>query len=170
MTDVTRMEAVIENPYILVTNHTISSVKDIIGIFDQIAETGRKDVVVVANEVKGDALNVLVQNKMKGLLNIVTVRCPGTGDQKNKFLEDLAVVTGAAFVNRDLNMELENVSLGMLGQADRVVSKKNETMIVSGRGSKEEIARHIEKLKETKKNEKTDNAKNMITGRIARLS
>lgn len=170
VTDVARMEAIIEHPYILVTNHTISSVKDIIGIFDQIAESGRKDVVIVANEVKGDALNALVQNKMKGLLNIVTVRCPGTGDQKNKFLEDLAVVTGATFVNRDLDMDLESVSLNMLGQADRVVSKKNETMIVSGKGSKEEIARHVEKLKEMKRNEKTDNGKNMITGRIARLS
>lgn len=170
VTDQQKMEAIVNEPYILVTNHEISAVKDIVHIFDQIAKSGKKDVIIVADRMSGDALEALVLNKMKWLLNIVTVRAAGTGDEKEKFLTDLAIMTGAVFINKQVGMELGSVTLTDLGTANKVIATKDKCTIIGWGGSSESITSHIELLKSQKENAKHDTLKNKITGRIARMS
>jgi len=115
VTDTQRMEAVIENPYILVTDRKISSMKDILNILESAASQGKKDFVIIADDIEGEALTSLVLNKMRGVLNVVAIKAPGFGDRKKAVLEDIATVTGATLITADLGLKLENVGVEVLG-------------------------------------------------------
>jgi chaperonin GroEL len=109
------MESVMEQPYILITDKKISSLKDIIGILESLASSGRKNIVIIADDVEGEALTSLVLNKMRGAINVLTVKAPGFGDRKKEILKDIAAVTGATVITEELGLKLEEATVDMLG-------------------------------------------------------
>lgn len=134
VTDPQRMESIIEKPYILVTDKKISSLKDILQLVENIAMSGKKEFVIIADDVDGEALASLVLNKIRGILNVLAIKAPGFGDNKKELLKDIATVTGATVITEDLGLKLENATIDMLGQADKIISSKDTTIIVNGHG------------------------------------
>lgn len=130
VSDSARMEAVIEKPAILVTDKKISSLKDILKVLEELAASGKKDVVIIADDVEGEALASLVLNKMRGMLNVLAVKAPGFGDRKKEMLHDIAAVTGATVITEELGLKLDDATSMHLGKADKVVSTKDKTIIV----------------------------------------
>src|SRR3989344_5349752 len=126
ITDAERMEAAFENPYILVTNQKISAMNDIVPLMEKISKSGKKELVIVADDFEGEALATLIVNKLRGTFNTLAVKAPGFGDRKNEILEDIAIVTGAEFISEDRGLKLENADITMLGEATRVVSTRSE--------------------------------------------
>lgn len=147
VTNAERMEAALEDPYILLTDKKISSIQDILSALETVAKTGKKDLVIIADDIEGDALATLVVNKLRGILNVLAVKAPGFGDRKKEMLGDLAVVTGAQVISEELGLKLDHVELGQLGSARRVVATKDDTLIVEGKGSKENIDARIKQIK-----------------------
>lgn len=137
VTDAERMEAVLDNPYILVTDKKISSIKEILPILEKVIESGKKDVLVVAEEFEGEALATVVVNKLRGTFNLIATKIPGFGDRKKEMLEDIAIVTGGKVISSNLGLKLEEIDLSMLGQARRVVINKDKTIITEGKGRKQ---------------------------------
>ncbi|MGB9608811.1 MAG: chaperonin GroEL [Minisyncoccia bacterium] len=147
MTNPDRMEAVLEDPYILVTDKKISAVNDILHLLEKVVQSGKKELVIIADEVEGEALATLIVNKLRGVFNCLAVKAPGFGDRKKEMLEDIAIVTGASFISEDLGKKLENVELEDLGHAHKVISNKDTTTIVGGKGDKEQIEKRIAQIK-----------------------
>src|SRR3990167_1667498 len=116
------MEAVIEKPYILITDKKVSSLKDILKVLEELAASGKKEVVIIADDVEGEALASLVLNKMRGMLNVLAIKAPGFGDRKKEMLADLACVTGATVVTEELGLKLDDATIAMLGRADKIIS------------------------------------------------
>src|SRR5579871_4656482 len=143
VTDAERMEAALENPYILIYEKKISSMKDLLPLLEQITRTA-KPLVIIAEDVDGEALATLVVNKLRGTLNVAAVKAPGFGDRRKAMLEDIAVLTGGKAITEDLGIKLENVTLAMLGQAKKVTIDKDNTTIVDGAGSGDEIKARVE--------------------------
>jgi len=133
ITDPARMEAVVEKPYIIITDKKISSIKELLPLLEQIAATGKKDIVIIADDIEGEALATLVLNKLRGVLNVLAVKAPGFGDRKKEILKDIAAVTGGQVISEELGLKLENATLDMLGQADKVIADKDKTIIVGGK-------------------------------------
>ena len=146
VTDATRLEAVYDKPFILVTDKKISSVKEILPIIEKLATSGQKHLVMVAEDVDGEALGVLVLNKLKGVFNTVAVKAPGFGDRQKQTLEDIAILTGATLISSDQGQSLENMELDMLGQARRVIVSKDETTLIEGSGSSEAVSSRIKQI------------------------
>jgi len=170
ITDAEKMRAEIEKPYILITDQKISSVKSFLPILEKLATEGRKDILVIADDIEGEALATLVVNKLKGVLNAVAVKAPGFGDRKKQILEDIAVVTGGTVISEDKGMKLENTEVSMLGRADRVVCTKDNTTIVGGRGAKEEINKRISQIKLAIDEADSDFDKEKLQERLGKLS
>ncbi len=147
MTDAARQEAVIEHPYILITDKKISSIQEILPVLESMAATGKKDLVIIAEDVDGEALATLVVNKLRGVLNVLAVKAPGFGDRRKEMLADIAVVTGGQVVSEDLGIEMKNVKLEVLGQARKIVSDKDTTTIIEGKGTQATIKARVEQIK-----------------------
>jgi chaperonin GroEL len=170
ITNQERMEAVLEDPYILVSDKKISSVQDLLPILEKVIQSGKKELVIVAEEVEGEALATLVVNKLRGVFNVLAVKAPGFGDRRKEMLQDIAVVTGASFISEDLGKKLENVELSDLGHAHRVVATKDDTTIVGGKGDKKAIEDRIAQIKAQIKKTDSDFDREKLQERLGKLS
>jgi chaperonin GroEL len=170
ITNSDRMEAVLENPYILVTDKKISSIKEILPILEKVAESGKKDMVIISEELEGEALATLILNKIRGTFNVLAVKAPGFGDRKKDMLQDIAVVTGATFIAEDLGKKLENIELSELGHAKKVISDKDNTTIVSGAGEKQSVADRVKQIKLQIENTDSSFDKEKLQERLGKLA
>lgn len=170
ITNPERMESTLKDPYILITDRKISSIQDLLPILEKIAATGRKELVIIADDVDGEALTTLVVNKLRGGFSALAVKSPGYGDRKKDILADIAIVTGGEVISEELGRKLEDVTLDMLGRASRVVSTKDKTIIVDGKGKKAKVDERIAQMR--KEHERTESKydKEKIEERIAKLS
>lgn len=147
VTNPDRMEAVLEDPYILITDKKISSIQDILPLLEKLAKSGKKELVIIAEDIEGDALATLVVNRLRGAFNALAVKAPGFGDRRKEMLEDIAIVTGGKVISEEVGLKLESTEIEMLGKAHRVVADKDNTTIVGGRGKKENIEKRISQLR-----------------------
>jgi len=170
ITDVERMEAVYEDPYILITDKKLSSLQEILPILEKIVGTGKKELVIIADEIEGDALATLVVNKLRGIFNTLAVKAPGFGDRRKEMLEDIACVTGAQVISEEVGKKLENIELNQLGSARKVVSTKENTTIVEGKGEKEVIDARIKQIRKELQTTDSDFDKEKLQERLAKLA
>ncbi len=170
VTNSERMESVYEDPYILITDKKISSIRDIIGLLEKISKSGKRDLVIIAEDVDGDALATLVVNKLRGNFNALAVKAPGFGDRKKDLLEDIAIVTGAQVISEDKGVKLDSVELTVLGRARRVVSDKDKTVIVGGKGKKTEIDKRVVNIKNQISKATSEFDKEKLQERLAKLA
>ncbi|MCD6270785.1 chaperonin GroEL [bacterium] len=170
VTDTEHMKAEVEDPYILITDRKISSLQDILPVLEKVANTGKKDLVIIADEIEGDALATLVVNKLRGVLNCLAVKAPGFGDRKKEMLQDIAVVTGGKVISEETGMKLESVQLEDLGRARKVVSTKDNTTIIEGKGKKEDIEARIQQIRNQIKETESEFDKEKLQERLGKLS
>lgn len=170
MTDSSRQEAIIENPYILLTDKKISSVQEIVPMLEGLAKQGKKDIVIIAEDIDGEALATLVVNKLRGVLNVLAVKAPGFGDRRKALLADIAVLTGAQVVSEDLGIELKNVGVDMLGKARKIVADKDNTTVIDGVGKKSDIEARIAQIKAEIDRSDSDYDKEKLQERLAKLA
>ena len=170
VTNQERMEAVLEDPYVLVTDKKISSIQEILQLLEKIVASGKKELLIVADDVEGEALTTLVLNKLRGVFNVLAVKAPGFGDRKKEMLQDVAVVTGATFISEELGKKLESVELEDLGRAHRVASTKDTTTIVGGKGEKKDIETRVAQIKAQIKKTDSDFDKEKLQERLGKLA
>ena len=169
ITDADKMEAVIEDPYILVTDLGVAGVQDMLPILQGLAEVS-KNLVLIAGEIEGDALAILVANNLRGSLNILAIKAPGFGDSKGETLEDIAILTGATLISEGTGRKLDSVTVEDLGRADKVVSTKTETIVVGGKGKPKLIKQRVASLRAQVKEASSNYAKEKVAERVARLA
>lgn len=170
VSDPERMEAVLDDPYILITDKKITSIQEIVPILEKIVKTGVKDILIIAEGLEGDALATLVVNKLRGTFNALAVKCPGFGDKKKDMLQDIAIVTGGQVISEDLGMKMESIELVQLGRARKIISSKDNTTVVEGKGKKTEIEKRIQQIKNQIANEESSYEKDKLQERLAKLS
>lgn len=170
VTNPERMESEYQGAYILITDKKISSIQDILPVLEKVATTGKKELVIIAEDVDGEALATLVVNKLRGVFHTLAVKAPGFGDRRKAMLQDIAILTGGKVVSEEIGLKLENVDLHDLGQARKVVSDKEHTTIVEGHGEKSAIGDRVKQLQVELNNTSSDFEKEKLQERIAKLS
>jgi chaperonin GroEL len=169
VTDQERMEAVLEDPYILIANQKIGSVRDMLPVVEQVVQSG-KPLLIIAEDVEGEALATLVVNKLRGTLNAAAVKAPGFGDRRKRMLEDIAILTGGEVITEEMGLKLENTTVEQLGRARRVVIAKDNTTIIDGAGDPEQIKGRINQIKVEIDNTDSDFDREKLQERLAKLS
>ncbi len=170
ITNTERMEAEYKEPYILITDNKISSANDIVPLLEKMNQAGKKDLVIIADEVEGEALATLVVNKLRGTFNALAIKAPGFGDKRKEMLEDIATVTGGKVITEDIGLKLENVEINMLGESDKVIATKENTTIVGGKGNEAEIKERIDQIKAQIEQSDSDFDKEKLQERLAKLT
>ena len=170
ITDAEKMTADYEEPYILITDKKISSLQEILPVLEKVAQAGKKELVIIADEVEGDALATLVVNKLRGIFNTLAVKAPGFGDRRKEMLEDIAVVTGGQLISEEVGLKLENITLAQLGRARRVVATKENTTIIEGKGEKEKIDAKTKQIKKELQTTESEFDKEKLQERLAKLA
>jgi len=170
VTNTEKMEASLENPYILITDKKISAVQDILPIIEKIVQQGRREIVIIAEDVDGEALATLVVNKLRGILNVLAVKAPGFGDRRKEMLRDIAVLTGGQVISEEMGRRLDNATLADLGSARLVTSHKDDTTIVEGRGDPAEIQARIRQIKAQIDETTSDYDREKLQERLAKLA
>jgi chaperonin GroEL len=164
------MEAVYNDPYILITDKKISALSDILPLLEKLAQGGHKELVIIAEDVDGEAQATLVVNKLRGTFNTLAIKAPGFGDRRKEMLEDIAALVGGKVVSEEVGMKLENAEIEHLGQARRVVATKENTTIVEGRGDEEKIKARVAQIKQEIANTESEFDKEKLQERLAKLS
>ncbi|MCE9541358.1 chaperonin GroEL [Candidatus Kaiserbacteria bacterium] len=170
ITDPQRMEAEMKDAPILITDKKISTIKEILPLLEKVAQSGKKDLVIIADDVDGEALATFIINKLKGGFNVLAVKAPGYGDRKKEMLADIAITTGGQVISEDLGLKLETAELEMLGRANRVVSTKDSTVIVGGKGKKADIQARVTSLQAQIANTDSKFDREKLEERVAKLT
>ena len=169
VTDNEKMEAVLDEPYILITDKKISNIQDILPLLEQIVQQGKK-LVIIADDVEGEALATLIVNKLRGTFSCVALKAPGYGDRRKEMLQDIAILTGGKVISEELGRELKDTDLTMLGQAERIRVTKDNTTIVNGRGNKEEIKARVAQIRAQIEDTTSDFDREKLQERLAKLA
>jgi len=170
ITNTERMESEYHEPYILITDRKISSINDIVPTLEKIAQLGKKELVIIAEDVDGEALATLVVNKIRGAFNALAIKAPGFGDRRKEMLEDLAILTGATVITEEVGLKLETVEIEMLGTAHKIISTKEHTTIVEGKGNKLKVEERIARIKKEIELTTSDFDKEKLKERLAKIS
>jgi chaperonin GroEL len=170
VTDTSRMESVMEDAHILLTDKKISAIADILSLLEEMASQGRKNLVIIAEEVEGEALATLVVNKLRGVFNALAVKAPGFGDRRKEMLQDIAVLTGGTVISEDLGIELKNAKIEMLGKARKVIADKEKTTIIEGNGKKDEVKARVKQIEVQITKTTSDYDKEKLEERKAKLA
>ncbi len=170
MTNTERMEAEFREPAILITDRKISGIKEVLPLLEQLAQTGKKDLVIIAEDVDGEALSTFIVNKLRGTFNVLAVKAPGYGDGKKAMLEDIAVTVGATVISEEVGITFEKADLAMLGKARKVISTKDSTVIVGGKGKKADIQKRVSQIQKQRDNSDSKYDKEKLEERIAKLA
>jgi len=170
VTDTESMVAELKDPYILITDQKISSIQTILPLLEKLSQSGKKDLVIIAEEVEGDALATLVVNKLRGTFNALAIKAPGFGDRRKAMLEDIAILTGGKVISEEVGLKLENVALKDLGTAVKVISTKEETTIVEGKGEKAKIEARVAQIRKEIEQSDSDFDKEKSQERLAKLA
>ena len=169
VTNTDRMEATIENPYIIITDKKISAVQDVLPLLEKVLQVS-KDIVIICDDVDGEALATLVVNKLRGTINILAVKAPGFGDRRKAMLEDIAMLTGGTLITEDIGLKLEGATIADLGRARRIVSSKDDTTIIEGHGTDEAIQARIKQIKAQVEDATSDFDREKLQERLAKLA
>ena len=170
ITDTERMEAIYDDPYILITDRKISSISEILPLLEKLAQAGKKELVIIADEVEGEALATLVVNKLRGTFNALAVKAPGFGDRRKEMLQDIAILTGGQVISEELGLKLENTEISQLGRARRVISDKENTTIVEGKGKKQDIEARINQIRTELEKTESEFDKEKLQERLGKLT
>lgn len=170
ITNSDKMQAEFSDPYILITDKKISALSDILPLLEKIAQSGKKDLVIIAEEIEGEALATFVVNKLRGTFNVLGIKAPGFGDRRKAMLDDIAVLTGARVISEEVGLKLEKAEIEDLGQARKVVSTKEKTTIVEGKGKEADIKTRVEQIRKEIENSDSDFDKEKLQERLAKIS
>src|SRR5699024_8985412 len=169
VTDTEKMEAIVDNPYILITDRKISNIQEILPLLENLMQSSGK-LLIICDDIESEALSTLILNKLRGVLNVVAVKAPGFGDKRKAMLEDIAILTGGEVISQDLGMELKDTQISQLGRAKQVKVQKENTIIVDGSGDKNAIAARVKQIKAQIEETKSEFDKENLQERLAKIA